>query len=62
LGEIWEAEPYLAFRERLREFSFPHCTICGDCSYLDENKEDCVGNPFPTCGGCLWAEDFIRCP
>jgi MoaA/NifB/PqqE/SkfB family radical SAM enzyme len=62
LGEIWNAEAYRAFRERLNDFSFPHCTVCGDCSYLDENKEDCVGNPFPTCGGCLWAEDFIRCP
>ena len=62
LGEIWNTEAYRAFRERINEFSFPHCTVCGDCSYLDENKEDCVGNPFPTCGGCLWAEDFIRCP
>ena len=62
LTEIWASPSYSEFRERLREFSFPHCTVCGHCSYMEENKEDCVGNPFPTCGGCLWAEGFIQCP
>ena len=23
---------------------------------------DRSGSPLPACGGCLWAEDFIRCP
>ncbi len=26
------------------------------------NEEDCFGNTFPTCGGCLWAQGVIRCP
>ena len=62
LQEIWNATPYVEFRQRIQDFSFPHCTICGHCSYMEENKEDCVGNPFPTCGGCLWAEGLIQCP
>jgi MoaA/NifB/PqqE/SkfB family radical SAM enzyme len=62
LADIWASQPYLEFRGRLQEFSFPHCTICGHCAYMEENKEDCVGNPFPTCGGCLWAEGLIQCP
>jgi hypothetical protein len=28
----------------------------------ESNQEDCFGNTFPTCGGCLWAQGFIRCP
>jgi MoaA/NifB/PqqE/SkfB family radical SAM enzyme len=62
LAEIWASMPYVEFRERLLGFTFPHCTICGNCAYMEENKEDCVGNPFPTCGGCLWAEGLIQCP
>jgi len=62
LIEIWNSKPYEEFRKRIMDFSFPHCTICGHCSYMEENKEDCVGNPFPTCGGCLWAEGLIQCP
>lgn len=62
LTKIWQSQPYTAFRERVRAFDFPHCTICGHCAYMEENKEDCIGNPFPTCGGCLWAEGLIQCP
>jgi len=28
----------------------------------DMNEEDCFANPFPTCGGCLWAMGVIQCP
>jgi MoaA/NifB/PqqE/SkfB family radical SAM enzyme len=62
LAEIWNSPEYTEFRDRVRDFAFPHCTICGHCAYMDENKEDCVGNPFPTCGGCLWAEGLVQCP
>jgi hypothetical protein len=24
--------------------------------------EDCYGNAFPACGGCLWAQGIIQCP
>jgi MoaA/NifB/PqqE/SkfB family radical SAM enzyme len=60
--EIWTSQNYAEFRERIRTFAFPHCTICGHCTYMEGNHEDCVGNPFPTCGGCLWAEGLIQCP
>jgi len=62
LIDIWNSQSYTEFRTRISDFSFPHCTICGHCAYMEENKEDCVGNPFPTCGGCLWAEGLIQCP
>ena len=38
------------------------CTFCGGCDCSLANEEDCFGNPFPTCGGCLWAQGIIRCP
>lgn len=59
---IWERKEYKDFRDRVRRFEFPPCTVCGECSYLENNEEDCFGNQFPTCGGCLWAEGFAQCP
>ena len=53
---------YEAFRSKVREFHFSPCTICGHCSHVEGNEEDCYGNAFPTCGGCLWAEGLIQCP
>jgi hypothetical protein len=29
---------------------------------LESNEEDCYGNTFPVCGGCLWAQGVIQCP
>lgn len=62
LVQIWEGKEYLNFRTRVKEFSFSPCTICGACSYLETNEEDCFGNLFPTCGGCIWSEGFAQCP
>lgn len=62
LRDLWHGAEYVAFRERIREFSFPSCTRCGGCGLALANEEDCFGNPFPTCGGCLWAQGVIRCP
>lgn len=59
---IWNSDEYLNFRKRVIEFSFSPCTICGGCNYTESNEEDCFGNPFPTCGGCLWSEGFAQCP
>jgi hypothetical protein len=28
----------------------------------EANEEDCFGNGFPTCGGCLWAQGVLQCP
>ena len=62
LWEIWESPEFTRFRARLREFFFSPCTTCGGCERFAANFEDCLGNSFPTCGGCLWAQGFVQCP
>ena len=62
LRDLWYAQEHIAFRQRVRTFDFSPCTFCGGCDYSLANEEDCFGNPFPTCGGCLWAQGVIRCP
>ena len=44
----------------VRRFDFPPCTDCG-CELAETNEEDCLGNPHPTCGDCLWARGVVRC-
>ena len=60
LAAVWAKPDYAAFRERVRAFDFPPCTDC-DCELAAGNEEDCVGNPHPVCGDCLWARGIIRC-
>jgi MoaA/NifB/PqqE/SkfB family radical SAM enzyme len=60
LAAVWGAPEYVAFRDRVRRFDFPPCTDCG-CELAEANEEDCLGNPHPTCGDCLWARGVIRC-
>jgi len=60
--DLWNAPDYVAFRERVQEFDFSPCTACGSCNLSEANEEDCYGNRFPTCGGCLWAQGLIQCP
>jgi len=62
LDDLWNIPEYVTFRERVQEFDFSPCMICGGCDLFEKNEEDCFGNPFPTCGGCLWAQGIIRCP
>jgi MoaA/NifB/PqqE/SkfB family radical SAM enzyme len=62
LEEIWLDPAYLAYRERLHNFVFAPCTFCGGCEMSETNEEDCLGNTFPSCGGCLWAQGVIQCP
>lgn len=62
LEDLWNVPEYVAFRERVQEFEFSPCMICGGCDLFEKNEEDCFGNTFPTCGGCLWAQGIIRCP
>ncbi len=59
---IWKRDEYRSFRERVIEFDFSPCVGCGGCELSEKNDEDCVGNPFPTCGDCLWAKGVILCP
>ena len=62
LKVLWNAPEYVTFRERVEKFDFSYCTFCGGCDLIESNEEDCFGNPFPTCGGCLWAQGVIQCP
>ena len=59
---IYNSEAYTAFRERVRSFDFPCCTVCLGCEDRKENAADCMYNAAPTCGACLWAQGAIRCP
>jgi MoaA/NifB/PqqE/SkfB family radical SAM enzyme len=62
IKDIWDAPEYLSFRNRLQDFNFSPCTLCGGCDFFESNQEDCIGSPVPTCGGCLWAQGIIQCP
>ena len=62
LVELWMQPAYLDFRRRVQDFDFSPCSICGGCDLVEANEEDCFGNTFPTCGGCLWAQGVIQCP
>ncbi len=62
LLELWNDPEYVQFRERVADFTFAPCVWCASCPLAWENGEDCYGNPAPSCGGCLWAQGFIRCP
>jgi len=62
LNSIWGTPDYVDFRKRVQEFDFAPCTWCGGCEMAEKNAEDCFGNTFPTCGGCLWAQGVIQCP
>lgn len=63
LWDIWSADGYAAFRDKVAAFDFSPCHLCGGCGMAEDNKEDCTGNKFPaTCGGCLWAQGIIQCP
>ena len=62
LMAIWRDPEYVAYRERVQSFAFAPCTFCGGCELSEANEEDCLGNGFPACGGCLWAQGVIQCP
>jgi len=62
LTEIWHSDEYQEFRQKVESFDFAPCTICNSCEMAEANQEDCFGNSFPTCGGCLWAQGIIQCP
>jgi MoaA/NifB/PqqE/SkfB family radical SAM enzyme len=62
LDAAWHDPAYADLRERLYDFSFSPCTSCVSCERASANTADCLGNTHPACGGCLWAQGFIRCP
>ena len=62
LLDIWNDTEYADFRKRVKAFDFSPCVSCASCHLPEANEEDCTGNTFPTCGGCLWAQGLIQCP
>ena len=62
LAEIWNSGEYKTFRRKFDDFDFASCLYCGHCELFEENREDCIGNSHPACGGCLWAEGVLSCP
>lgn len=62
LKEIWDSQEYHNFREKVNKFEFSPCLSCASCDLAKSNQEDCFGNTFPTCGGCLWGQGVIQCP
>lgn len=62
LSDIWDSKEYIEFREKVNRFDFSPCYTCGGCELVQSNKEDCFGNKFPCCGGCMWAHGVIQCP
>ncbi len=62
LPELWHDPGYLALRERLAVFDYSPCVDCNCCDLPEENREDCLSNTFPACGGCLWAQGIVQCP
>jgi MoaA/NifB/PqqE/SkfB family radical SAM enzyme len=62
LFDLWKDDEYVAYRQRVQQFAFAPCSSCGGCDLSERNEEDCYGNTFPACGGCLWAQGVIRCP
>ena len=62
LNVLWNVPEYITFRERVQKFDFAYCIFCGGCNMIESNEEDCFGNTFPVCGGCLWAQGVVQCP
>ncbi len=62
LSAIYESPAYTDFRARVKDFAFPCCTLCFGCEDRLSNTADCMYNEGPTCGACLWAQGYIRCP
>jgi len=62
LADIWSGQKYKTFRRKFDDFDFASCLYCGHCELFEENREDCIGNDHPACGGCLWAEGVLSCP
>jgi MoaA/NifB/PqqE/SkfB family radical SAM enzyme len=62
LLDLWLDPEYVSYRQRVQSFAFPPCTFCGGCDMSESNVEDCFGNEFPACGGCLWAQGVVQCP
>ena len=59
LRDLWLDPEYVAYRRRMPSCAFPSCTFGGERDGSVTNEENSFNNPFPTCGGCLWAQGII---
>ncbi len=64
LTDVWRKTEYLAFRFKVKYFTFPSCTDCKFheiCDFTLTNNMDCWGNA-PSCADCLYARNIVQCP
>ncbi|WP_434512831.1 SPASM domain-containing protein [Desulfitobacterium sp. AusDCA] len=62
MKEIWNSKEYTNYRDNVDSYEFSPCLQCSPCYLTETNEEDCYGNRFPTCSGCLWGQSVIQCP
>jgi len=64
IGEIWNAPPYLAFRNEVLQQDYPFCSNCNllPCEYLEAEtfQQDCFTSTIP-CGDCFWCTGLFLC-
>ncbi len=64
LKEIWDGEPFRAFRNNVRTYNYPSCASCSlaPCDYVqtEEFEQDCHIKAEP-CGSCLWCMGLFQC-
>ncbi|RKD28861.1 tungsten cofactor oxidoreductase radical SAM maturase [Thermohalobacter berrensis] len=62
--DIWNSKEYREFRYYVYTNQFPSCPDCDlveGCEYQKDTLEDCYGLS-PSCGDCMWARRFVKCP
>lgn len=66
IGELWNKEPYVSFREIRRKMS-ENIPWCGDCLYsplgcyfTKTNSLDCYANE-PGCNECFYSVNLVQC-
>jgi tungsten cofactor oxidoreducase radical SAM maturase len=63
LQEIWNADNYRKFREKIYNNHYPSCPDCDlveGCSLIDDVDFDCHGDS-PNCADCMWSRKFVFC-
>jgi putative metalloenzyme radical SAM/SPASM domain maturase len=62
--QIWNARPFLSFREGVTAYDYPHCSSCNlaPCDYVqtEQFEQDCHIRGVP-CGACLWCTGIFQC-
>ena len=62
--DIWNDQPFRAFREGVVAYDYPHCASCNlaPCDYVQTEafEQDCHIREVP-CGACLWCTGIFQC-